>query len=150
MGHDYGGFRKKYEIDIKKDVKVDLDFHTDAEWDFDIDIDKDVDKDIDIDVKVDQKVDIKGHYAEVDFLVEDVAEYGDVEWDITNVADATQGVSVSAFATYQPGTDLTVSTSSVASQAMGKDTFTELIITYEAYDYGFVASGEAIAASDDY
>ena len=147
MGHGYGGFKKKYEIKIDKDVKVDLDYNTDANWDFDIDVDKDVNKDIDIDVKVDSKVDLDGHYAEVDFIVEDVAEHGDLEWDITNVADAEQGVSVSAFTTYEPCSAGEYTTGSVASQAIGYDTFTELVITYEAYDYGFVASGEAIAAS---
>ena len=156
MGYDYGGYRKKYEVDIKKDVYVDLDYKTNADWDFNIDIDKEVDKDIDIDVKVEQYVDVKGHYAEVEFLVEDVAEYGpDLEWSISNVADADQGVSQSSFSTYAPGYgpgagEYSYETSDVMSLAAGKDTFSELIITYEAYDYGFVASGSAIAASDDY
>lgn len=155
----YGGYSRKtvdksYEIDIDKDVKVDLDYDTDADWNFDIDVDKEVDKDIDIDVDVKSDVDLDGHYAQVDFLVEDVAKYGDdVQFEILNVADATQGVSIASFATYdgyvQTSSGIKPNyTSDISSQAVGEDTFAELIITYEKYDGGFVASGSAEAAAE--
>ena len=165
---DYGRFNK-YDLEIKKDVYVDLDYKTDADWDFDIDINKYVDKDIDIDVNVESKVDLKGNVVEIDFLVEDVSkaggldpavdnvesavddqpsDTGNLEWDIVGLT--ADGMSMASFATYERGYALNpdYATSGVMAQAVGPATFVELAITYEAYDTGFVASGELFVASD--
>ena len=144
-------------LDVKKDIDVNFDIEFDSKFDINLDIYKDVD--VDVDIKTD--VDLDGNYAVGTGVFETINP------NVTLIGDLTIATTTNSSAVLGEATAVKITTigfdkttlepvtlqdvwSSIkgAAVATGYDTYAELDINVEVYDFGSLTIITGESATD--
>lgn len=135
-----------HDLQVYKDIEVKSKFSVDNEYELKVKIDKY--KDVDVDVDVD--VDIDGNEALGTGVFENIGSYtlvGDVSTYTDEYYSKSTGFA-DVVDSYTNGSPFLKTGVTVNADAYGDNTFTEIDITAEAYEYGSLVTVISESATD--